>query len=211
MNLLGAVLVILVLILLYAASASAYGHVEGLRVANGKVLLPTNGYEPIYNPFRWNLPPMVNNHNCYDYAFNNYDPTQVGTSQPGEIPNSVSEALGPNYNCADTEIRLHGDQNNTHTGLDMQISRAHETCPAETYKIALVMDPDDDYHFLRQNRDGTWSHKPGTGAVMNKDFSGNVITDPRTANMKNSSFNYDRFCNFFCVSTDAHKNFKRTN
>ena len=45
--------------------------------------------------------------------------------------------------------------------------------------IAYCTDPSlTDYHFWRQNEDGTWSHKPGTTPVMNVDFSGNVIYDP---------------------------------
>jgi hypothetical protein len=75
----------------------------------------------------------------------------------------------------------------------------YATCPAHTYKIALVMDPDDDYHFLRQDRGGTWSHKPGTGEATDKDFSGNIIIDPEFANLRSSAYNYSKFCNYFCV------------
>jgi hypothetical protein len=150
---------------------------------------------------------MILNHNCYDYAFNNYNVFQVGTSQPGRLPNSIKKALGSDYTCNDTSTRLNGDHNTPQTGIDMIIAQAHQTCPANRYKIALLSDPDDDYHFLRQNSDGTWSHKPGTNAVTNKDFAGKIITDPRMAHMRNSKYNYDHFCNFFCVSTDAHQNF----
>ena len=66
------------------------------------------------------------------------------------------------------------------------------------YLIALVIAPghqipvsDDeeyirDYHWYRQDRDGTWSHKPGHSYATNKDGSGNVIYDPRTCDMQGS-------------------------
>lgn len=36
-----------------------------------------------------------------------------------------------------------------------------------------------DYHWYRQNSDGSWSHKTGTGAVTNQDYSKKIIMDPR--------------------------------
>lgn len=168
-------------------------------------LLPTSGYEPPYAPLKWNLPPMVLNHNCYDYAFNHYNILQRDTSQPGELPNSIRDKLGSQYTCALTNSRLVSDHHSQH---DLIHANRDTVCPVNSYKIALVMDLNDDYHFLRQNTDGTWSHKPGQGLVTNKDFSGNVISDPETANMNSGDYNYDRFCSYFCVSTDAHKNFR---
>lgn len=49
-----------------------------------------------------------------------------------------------------------------------------DMCSKGTYKIALVIYSKFDYHWYRQNPDGTWSHKPGYGEVMNKDFSGKL-------------------------------------
>jgi hypothetical protein len=192
-----AILLVLLIVLIFAQSLVSY--VERL--------LPTNGYELPYSPLKWNLPPMVLGHNCYDYAFNNYDLTQKNTSQPGELPNAIKDNLGSNYSCPLTNSRLISDHNGPKTGTDIIPTTRDTVCPANTYKIALVMDPNDDYHFLRQNSDGTWSHKPGKGFVTNKDFSGNIITDPETADMKSDSYNYDHFCSYFCISTDAYDNF----
>lgn len=47
--------------------------------------------------------------------------------------------------------------------------------------IALVIWPGEDYHFYRLDNDGTWSHKSGRTPARNVDDSGNIITDPRTA------------------------------
>jgi hypothetical protein len=193
-----AVVIVVVIIIITVA-------VTTLREA----LLPTNGYELPYAPFKWNLPPMVINHNCYDYAFNHYDPIQRITSQPGNLPNSVRDTLGNDYTCALTDSRLERDHDNSNTGKDLLFAKSDTVCPKHMYKIALVMDPDDDYHFLRQNADGTWSHKPGSGLVTNRDFSGNIITDPQTANMNSHDYNYSNFCSYFCISTDAKKNFRK--
>ncbi len=39
-----------------------------------------------------------------------------------------------------------------------------------------------DFHFVRQNSDGSWTHKPGVTEVRNTDYKGNVIEDPAKAN-----------------------------
>lgn len=49
------------------------------------------------------------------------------------------------------------------------------------YLVALFVIPGDDYHFIRQDRDGTWSGKAGEEEATNLDFADRIITDPRTA------------------------------
>jgi hypothetical protein len=77
-------------------------------------------------------------------------------------------------------------------------------CPIGSSKIALVIDPHDDYHFYRQDPDGYWSHKPGAQPVTRLDAEGVPIIDPMTANRNyksthNKELNYTLFCDFFCV------------
>lgn len=77
-------------------------------------------------------------------------------------------------------------------------------CPAGYSKIALVIDPMDDYHFYRQDPNGYWSHKPGSQPVTRLDADGVLILDPKTANRdykttQNKDLNYTLFCDFFCV------------
>ncbi|EPX54979.1 hypothetical protein D187_009718 [Cystobacter fuscus DSM 2262] len=55
-----------------------------------------------------------------------------------------------------------------------------------------------DYHWYRLGENGTWSHKPGGSPATNLDNSGNVITDPRTANRGL----YTQFCGFFMIWSD---------
>ncbi len=54
--------------------------------------------------------------------------------------------------------------------------------------VALVIDKDNDFHWLRQDTDGNWSHKCGGTKATNLDNDGAVITDPRTANIKPYTF-----------------------
>ena len=44
-----------------------------------------------------------------------------------------------------------------------------------------------DYHWYRQNPDGTWSHKPGNTPVTNLDYAETLIYDPNTANRVTTS------------------------
>lgn len=56
------------------------------------------------------------------------------------------------------------------------------------YLVAMFVIPGDDFHFVRQNEDGSWSHKPGDEEVTNMDFKGRPITDPRKASMDDYQF-----------------------
>lgn len=72
------------------------------------------------------------------------------------------------------------------TGREMQ-SRAGY------YRVALFMRParhdteniyeGHEFHYVRQNRDGTWSHKYGGLNVIDTDYGGRKITDPEKADM----------------------------
>lgn len=55
---------------------------------------------------------------------------------------------------------------------------ANEITPPGVYKIVLLTSERYGYHWYRQNPDGTWSHKPGSGEVRNTDFGGAPIRNP---------------------------------
>ncbi len=64
------------------------------------------------------------------------------------------------------------------------------------YLVALVSDRDDkDYHWYRQNQDGTWSHKIGNRLPKNQDESGKPIIDVETADRGS----YTEFVGYFYV------------
>jgi hypothetical protein len=81
-------------------------------------------------------------------------------------------------------------------------------CPRGTSKIAMVVDPGDDYHFYRQDSDGWWSHKDGANKVKRYDAEGEPIWDPRTAardyRPRGSFLNYTDFCGYYCVPRKTH-------
>ncbi len=173
---------------------------------------PLSGWEPQYEPDRWNKKKEYREtHNCFSYAMNVHDPKQVRACkeikdcdvpfhQPGSAsghPPFGSEKL---KTCSDMLQRIMGDNPN------IKPISFTDKCPEHTSKIAIVVDPKEDYHFYRQDSNGLWSHKPGGTAVTNLDADGNLIYDPalanRNYNKKNSKLNYNVFCSYLCVPRD---------
>lgn len=59
-----------------------------------------------------------------------------------------------------------------------------------------------DFHFYRQDRDCTWSHKPGGLSSRRTDSSVKIITDPRNANRSWPGLlggGYTQFIGCWCV------------
>ena len=124
------------------------------------------------------------NNNCYAYA-NNY-PT--GTfAQPGRGSGNPYSSI----NCAEVTAGSVSD--------GLMPTTADAPVPPGCRKVALVVrppsDPRPDYHWYRQDNDGTWSHKPGETEATNRDASGNPITNPEMAN----TGRYTIFCGYFLV------------
>lgn len=108
-------------------------------------------------------------------------------------------------------------------GLSLTPIEKNEVCPAGTYKIALSLDlfddplyqnptsgieaetstvhefPDLDYHWYRQNPDGTWSHKRGWSEVTNLDAFGEIIYDPQICNRNYNMYDYAVFVGYYAV------------
>jgi hypothetical protein len=142
---------------------------------------------------------------------NVHDPKQVRACQlnkncnvPFHQPGSASGHPGFRTQrlktCPDMIARLLGDN------PSMKMTTFEAKCPAHTSKIALVVDPDEDYHFFRQDSNGMWSHKPGGTAVTNLDANEKRIYDPQLASRdyheSGSKLNYDTFCAYMCVPRD---------
>ena len=86
---------------------------------------------------------------------------------------------------------------------DVKVTRFEKQCPYNTSKIALIVDPNRDYHFVRQDSDGTWSHKPGAMDVTTLDASGRPIIRPDRAlflyKHKKDPLMYTKMCGYYCV------------
>ena len=85
----------------------------------------------------------------------------------------------------------------------------YNKCPKNYYKGAMVVAPQHTFHFYRQNRDGTWSHKPGTMRVTDVDADNNKIYIPHYSNRdyshKPNKINYTDFCGYYCVPKNSYQ------
>ncbi len=179
---------------------------------------PLSGYEPIYMPSVYNKKRYVqHNHNCFAYAFDIMDvpsheecngadkeDCKVPFHQPGKY--SGQGDFHAEKRCFDLFTRLKADMPAIEIARAGQPIKFTDKCPKGYSKIALVVDPKQDYHFYRQDSNGFWSHKPGATAVTNKDTSGRLIYNPELANRdarktadEKDGLNYNVFCGFMCV------------
>jgi hypothetical protein len=168
-------------------------------------LLPNN---TSYNENRY----VRESHNCYSYFLNlksngAYElcKTELNNndyckrSQPG-YASGHPRLKTDDFNCPNIMKRTL-DDNKYIFKIDKK-----KTCPTGYYKGALVVAPRRDYHYYRQNDDGSWLHKPGYKPVQHADSNGNIITDPETAARDyGGTLNYTDFCGFLCVPRDPTK------
>ena len=186
---------------------------------------PLNGYEPPYEPARWNKKKEVRlTHNCFSYSFNIIDKKQIDACfknpkcftafhQPGSISGFRKFNDTDPKTCPNMIGRMFGDN-----PKDVIPCAFEKKCPAGMSKIALVVDQDQDYHYLRQDKPtdeemklhpdnpiGYFSQKGGSLPVTNKDALGNKIFDVALAYHNfapKNNLNYDILCGYFCVSRD---------
>lgn len=170
---------------------------------------PLSGFEPKYNSKLWNeKKERRETHNCFAYAMNIIDIKQIldcltslncdgAFHQPGSASGHVGFKSSVPKTCPDMFTRIMGDN------PSIKPTTFLERCPMQTSKIALVVDPDEDYHFLRQDSDGWWSQKGGAKPVVKSDASGRPIWNPELAdhNWTNEQgvLDYEVFCGYMCV------------
>jgi hypothetical protein len=157
---------------------------------------------PKYNPSLWNNSIFQPKNNCYSYAINERDSNRKTKLYPGEKSglDRVKQTQFE-YTCTNFHERILSDIPNIFP------STYEDKCPCNYYKIALVLDNDEnnkDFHFYREDIDGLWSHKPGSNKVTRKDASGNNIKNPFNANRdytkdNQQGYNYNTKCNFYCI------------
>lgn len=107
---------------------------------------------------------------CYQYACGNYG---KGSDFPGA---RGGQRCAPTYTCDSVKRSAIAD--------GMVEVPASGKCPAGTHKVSYSVGKHgigSDYHWMRENSDGTWCHKFRLGGPSNKDGSGKLITDPGQA------------------------------
>jgi len=182
--------------------------------------LPLSGSEIPYQPELWNTDEIQPNANCYAYALNLTSHPIGGYSVIGLHP-GASEFFG-------IELSAYCDNGDLMVGYvvmdaenwDFQFIEVERNtiCSPGTYKVALAIDPYEyegdacDFHWYRQNPDGTWSHKMSDCVITNKDGDAGfplseqddeedfVIFDPDTADRDNGNCNYTEFIGYFQIT-----------
>lgn len=155
---------------------------------------------PDYKPSYWNDGGTVQrSNNCYNYGNNKRTDT---FAQPGRA--SGNNLSWPNdMNCNAVMKAAVAD------GLDPL--PASGLCPkgkySKTCKVALVVAPQWDYHWYRLDRNGMWSHKPGSTRATNLDNSYMPISDPQAANRGA----YTDFCGYLCSCSSYEQGKGREN
>ncbi len=157
--------------------------------------------------------PVQGSHNCYSWAMRHYDPMaeelckKNGSCrkyfpQPGAL-NGDRNALNTaeRRTCKMVEYLQKTDN------PAIQKASFYQRCPKNMSKIALVVDPGEDYHYYSQDKDGWWSHKDGSNKPKRYDALGNPIFNPEKAardyRWQESDLNYEDFCGFYCVPRDG--------
>ena len=170
---------------------------------------PISGSEPERNDDAWsNDDALRESHNCLAYAMNAVNDTMVekcktteGCSvsfpQPGYAAGFSGFKRTKDKGCIDMVLRMWGDN------PKVKATTFYKKCPVGTSKIALIVDPKRDYHYLRQDPDGYWSHKPGAMKVTSLDASGRPIIRPDRAlfiyKYRDEPLTYTKFCGYYCV------------
>lgn len=135
----------------------------------------------LFDPKKWNDGGMIQGcNNCYNYAC---DIRTDNFAQPGK---GASPPVYP-WPCQCSKVKPAAEADG--------LVPCKEKCPGCSHKVALVMDPGFDFHWYRQDSDGTWSHKPGCSAARNTDESDHPISNPETCDRGG----YTDFCGYFCV------------
>jgi hypothetical protein len=140
--------------------------------------LPMSGSEPPYEPALWNTNYMDRvNHNCYAYFLDNFIPGRPKRPQPGH--RNKNERVFQSENFTREEITRRAISDNP----AIYCADPNKACQKGYYKGVLVIDRYNNYHWLRQDANGYWSHKPGELPVTNVDADGKLIKHPGKANL----------------------------
>lgn len=163
------------------------------------------------NSFNEN-PYLRESHNCYMYFLNKKNNEVIRMCQKDYHKYKLCRRAQPgyisgypllnkkDYKCPNIMTRTLSDNPNIY-----KIGENKKCIPSH-YKGALVVAPNRDYHYYRENDDGQWSHKPGYKPSSNYDSKNNLILNPRKASRDyGGTLNYKDFCGYLCVPRNENK------
>jgi hypothetical protein len=157
-------------------------HSKSVKTIHSGDTLPLSGSEPHYNPDKWNKNYFDKlNHNCYAYVLDDFIPDRPKRPQPGHRDKNINTFRKQDYTREEISRRAIYDN------PSIYCSDPKAACKKGYYKGVLIIDRYNNYHWLRQDSNGYWSHKPGQLEVTNIDADGKLIKDPSKAN-----FIYDK-------------------
>ncbi|CAF1667907.1 unnamed protein product, partial [Adineta ricciae] len=138
------------------------------RINCDRVPIKGSDKVPVYNPLKGNGGCFVkkqSKNNCYAYGTNIVTNT---FPQPGRYSGSRLSSI----TCESVRRAAVLD------GLVYYGTLIPKGHPKAGHFVALLIWPNADYHWVRRDASGYWSHKPGAGAITNKDNTGSLITNP---------------------------------
>lgn len=166
---------------------------------------------PPFNPDFYNGPPHEELNNCYRYAMADMNTKYKGKPQPGML-SGQPHLTKAQLTCANI-IR--------YAKLDypdiLDCPDAITPCPCGYFKVYLMLadkernQHDNDYHWIRQDRNGFYSGKPGSTPITSLDAAGKYIANPDRSNFNYSAAggpNYCTSCGYFCVPHTTEKEFE---
>ena len=157
---------------------------------------PLSGSELEYDPELWNKNYNIkSSHNCYTYAFGKIVHGLKSKAQPG-YASGYNHINNNNFDCKTFRERLKRDSPGSY------LEKFDNSCLPGFYKVFLALDPKNDYHWWRQNKDQYWSHKPGSTDVTDLDSDNKKIKNPVLSNINFKHRNYYEPCFFACIYSD---------
>lgn len=180
-----------------SARSSAFSVMESNSDASLGLLLKAAsvGSAPAYNPSYWNASSRIKKANCYAYAMDIICNRDMKL-QPGQLAGKQYTSLTKSNII--TAVKADGPY--LGNGRSIRSSSKTENAGSKEYKVALVIAPNQDYHWYIQNKDGYWSHKRGQTKCSNLDASGKKISDPQKCDRKYSGLNYSTWCGYYMVT-----------
>ncbi len=135
-------------------------------------------------------PDLIDN-NCYNYALNQ---KTNGFNSPGGKMSWRKYDLSSCY--GDDDLNQRAGLVDAVVADGGKITEDFHRCPKDNRVIALFAKNANGsgFHFLRLEKNGFWTHKPGDSHPTKYDNNNKLITDPRE-----SDVGYSTFCAFFCI------------